>query len=407
MALARSLTPPVVLPAQRFREELRGRLVFEAAARDVASAAPVARVGPRAVRSIGSSRVRLVAAGTAMSLAVSAGAVVASTSALPGDPLYGLKRQVEGVELALSMSDLGRGRDLLQQAETRLTEAEQLARSDRPATQREQVLGTVFASWADAMTTAQSTLFESYEETGDDEPMVALAESATEQAARLRALRGEVPPSLRESVDAAVTLLTSLRYESAALIAVGRGSNSLDLAVGQALASGDGWAVSRLVERLPPSAPSGGSAAAGGGGAGGDGEASGVLVSSPLDGASGEGSGLTDTSATGSTGTSPMPSPGAATGSVVGSTTAPAAPPTAESPSPAAQTSVSLPSVSLSPTTTTLPTSSTSPLPEPTLTSGTSPLPEPTLTSATSIPLPSQTLLPTACVPVPPLTTCP
>ena len=52
---------------------------------------------------------------------------MASTRALPGDALYGLKRQIENVQLALARGDLESGRELLQQADARLGEAERLA----------------------------------------------------------------------------------------------------------------------------------------------------------------------------------------------------------------------------------------------------------------------------------------
>ena len=51
---------------------------------------------------------------------------MASTRALPGDSLYGLKRQIENVQLDLARGDLSNGRELLQQADARLSEAEAL-----------------------------------------------------------------------------------------------------------------------------------------------------------------------------------------------------------------------------------------------------------------------------------------
>ena len=67
-----------------------------------------------------------VAAVAVASVVAGVGAAMASTRALPGDSLYGLKRQIENVQLDLARGDLGHGRELLQQADARLSEAEAL-----------------------------------------------------------------------------------------------------------------------------------------------------------------------------------------------------------------------------------------------------------------------------------------
>ncbi|WP_329581060.1 DUF5667 domain-containing protein [Kitasatospora sp. NBC_01250] len=55
-----------------------------------------------------------------------AGVAAASSGALPGDPLYGMKRGLEGLRLDLAGSDAERGALLLDQASTRLAEARSL-----------------------------------------------------------------------------------------------------------------------------------------------------------------------------------------------------------------------------------------------------------------------------------------
>ncbi|MFE0460555.1 DUF5667 domain-containing protein [Kitasatospora sp. NPDC058965] len=55
-----------------------------------------------------------------------AGVAAASSGALPGDPLYGMKRGLEGLRLDLADSDAERGSLLLDQATTRLAEARSL-----------------------------------------------------------------------------------------------------------------------------------------------------------------------------------------------------------------------------------------------------------------------------------------
>jgi Domain of unknown function (DUF5667)/Domain of unknown function (DUF5666) len=62
---------------------------------------------------------------------VSAGAVAASGSALPGDPLYGLKRTVENARLALSPDDSSRGALAAQFDQTRVDEVKILVDDKR------------------------------------------------------------------------------------------------------------------------------------------------------------------------------------------------------------------------------------------------------------------------------------
>lgn len=79
------------------------------------------RPGPRWGR-------RLAYGGLAAGVAVGAlgGVAAASSSALPGDSLYGMKRGLENWQLDFAGSDATRGRLLLDQASNRMSEAQQL-----------------------------------------------------------------------------------------------------------------------------------------------------------------------------------------------------------------------------------------------------------------------------------------
>jgi hypothetical protein len=82
-----------------------------------------ARQGPPARRPTRSGRRRRrLAAGTLVVATLSAGTVAASAGALPGDPLYGLKRQVQNVEVALARGDEDRGQQHLRLARSRVRE---------------------------------------------------------------------------------------------------------------------------------------------------------------------------------------------------------------------------------------------------------------------------------------------
>lgn len=61
------------------------------------------------------------------------GLVAASAQSLPGDPLYGVKREVERVQLALTLDPAANARLRLELANRRLAEAEQLSAQGRVA----------------------------------------------------------------------------------------------------------------------------------------------------------------------------------------------------------------------------------------------------------------------------------
>jgi Domain of unknown function (DUF5667) len=124
-------------PGEEFRAGLRARLMAAAEPEDVgpgAVAPPPGRGAPLVARRIPLVRRRAsfvtsrrtggallvgLAAGTFALSGVSA----VSGDALPGDPLYGVKRSTENARLALAGSDASRGELYLQFARTRLHEA--------------------------------------------------------------------------------------------------------------------------------------------------------------------------------------------------------------------------------------------------------------------------------------------
>jgi hypothetical protein len=117
-------------PRPEFREALRDRLVEEAAlVRGTRSVGGAPVPGQRRQRPAGDGRRRVrrvVAAAVAVSLLGGTGAALASSTALPGQTLYPLKRGVEDVRLAVAGSDAARGATELDLARTRLDEAERL-----------------------------------------------------------------------------------------------------------------------------------------------------------------------------------------------------------------------------------------------------------------------------------------
>jgi hypothetical protein len=373
VVLARHLMPVDRAPTPAFRAALREQLVAEAAAR--ATAMPAQRVPepqetprrrPRLAQAVASVAIASVVAG--------AGAAVASSRALPGDALYGLKRQIENVQLALAGSDLDRGRELLEQADSRLGEAERLAASqDRSEPGTRAAVATALTEMRAATEAGASALTESYQETGDEEPLLILDRFVTEQRQRLKDLYDLLDPSLRARVAAFVDELERVAGTARAVL------SSAPVVRSAGRAAGDGWAVSRITDHTTALAAgevtdlagaglgsagegvaaAGGSTGGGDPGGGGDGNLVDDLVGGVTGGSpSGGGSPLPSL---------PVPLPTSTDGPLPGTVTSP------------------LPDI-------------TSPLPDVSL-----PVPEPSApVPSLPVPLPSVS----ACVPVPPLTTC-
>jgi hypothetical protein len=375
VVLARSLAPADRVPSDEFRAALRERLVAEAAARPLAVPAPrAAETAPAPTR----IRVRQAVAALAIaSVVAGAGAAAASTRALPGDALYGLKRQIENVQLALAGSDLERGRELLEQADNRLSEAERLAASEQvsqPGTRH--ALSTVLEEMRVATEAGSVALTEAYEETGDEEPMLLLDRFVTDQRERLEDLYALLGPSLRARIAALVDDLERVGATARAVVS----------ATSAAAPVGDGWAVSRLDDRV-----SGAPGDLAGAPAGGDpvGAVGGAAGTGPGTGAAGGDGGLLGDLVGDVTGGVSAPSPGSSAGPGAGGGGGPGG------------GSSTLPSLPAPP----LPTASAPPLP----TASAPPLPTLSPPPAPSVPLPSppQVSQPQPSpVCLPPLTNC-
>lgn len=101
---------------------------------------PLGKLRPRSRLSKG-----LAAGGLGVSVAAGAfgGVAAASSDALPGDSLYGLKRGIEDFQLSMADDGSDRGRLYLDQASTRLAEARRLMERDRGGSLDHEALGEV------------------------------------------------------------------------------------------------------------------------------------------------------------------------------------------------------------------------------------------------------------------------
>ena len=376
VSLARALSPAAHRPEPTFRTALRAQLVAEAAARVPALPAPRA---PEKVRPSAPRWRHAVAALAVTSAVTGVGTAAASSQALPGDTLYGLKLRIEAIQLSLADSDLERGKELLQQAEARLGEAEQLASagtisSTNAATRAE--LANTLTTMDLVATAGAAALVESYDQTGDPESMLLLARFVDRQQLRLQALSVGLDPGLRASAQRALDTLALVENATRAVLSpTARETNEASGLPG--LARADDWAVSRGA--LPPSAATG---------SGSVGGATSTNVTNGTNGMGGiDGMVNTDAAPSGSDG------PADATGATAG----------------AAGTGSSIPSVTSTPALTVTAT----PVPDPAVPvpsvaappapTATSPVPDPTTSLLPSATAPAPTL---TCVAVLPLTTC-
>lgn len=242
-ALVTSLRPAPLDVDAGFKASLRAQLVSEATRRASAEPRKAAVGRPEVPAARGSRRLRqAVATGVAVGVLGSAGAAVASTRALPGDPLYGLKRGIENVRLSLAGSDLSRGRDLLDQASHRLSEAEALAASSDARTPAvEARTGRALTEMDTAVLAGADALAQSYRRTGGTEPMRVLSSSAVDQQERLRDLIPLLDPSLRGRATDIADLLAVLQSQALAVTATSDAAAVSGAGHRTLLANDDGW----------------------------------------------------------------------------------------------------------------------------------------------------------------------
>jgi hypothetical protein len=216
-------------PARTARLDVVGD---DAAQSDADSDDPAPRhTNPAAGRHAGAPRRpwakrRLVIAGSSVGvLLVGAGGIaIASTNAMPGDPLYGIKRTVEQVQLDLSTSPTDRGVRYLDQARTRLGEIDWLLNqpdAGTPGSVTQQRLASTLHDLSNDVTNGCDTLLDRVTAHDDQRAARDLAAflnaeqqpiTALEQrlAPPLRALPAPILAAMRRAATQLATLLPSV-----------------------------------------------------------------------------------------------------------------------------------------------------------------------------------------------------
>jgi len=201
-----------VSPRDEFAADLRSRLMLEA--ETALTPAPANLLLP--ARQRGTRERRMVAAASAFVLIGGTTTMAAAAqSALPGEALYPIKRGIEQAEVRLSISDAGKGRDLLNQASGRLVEIEGLLASDSIQS-LPRVPETLEAFGASA-SEGSSLLFGAYRETGDADTIVSVRTFTTEGIATLEGLADDVPAEAQGALADAALLLRDIDAEATAL----------------------------------------------------------------------------------------------------------------------------------------------------------------------------------------------
>ncbi|MEV6605028.1 DUF5667 domain-containing protein [Kutzneria sp. NPDC051319] len=200
-----------VAPTPRERERMRLRVLAEFKAMDFESPpAPVRDLA--AARSTAPGRL-MVALAAALCLILSLGAMslLLSRDALPGDPLYAIKRSAESASFGLAFDDAAKARKHLEFATARIDEMEGMAA--RGATP----IGSYLTALTDFDTDAAagSRLLTVLSTNGDGSGLTYLRDWATSQSQRLKTLR----PSLPERADTSADLLAAITERANALIA--------------------------------------------------------------------------------------------------------------------------------------------------------------------------------------------
>jgi hypothetical protein len=216
--LLRAQETPVA--RQEFVADLRSRLLVAAETLLSPTAAPVETTRPRQTNVVTLSpatrrhnRRLAVAAAAFVVVGGTAGVAAAAENALPGDPLYPIKRGIESAQVSFKTSDAAKGHDLIKQAGTRLDEIDGLMGSGNSSDQ----IAHTLSSFEHSATSGADLLFVSYQRDGDVGDLTALRGAFSEQLAQLKQLAAEAPASAQADFASAAALLADLDQQARVL----------------------------------------------------------------------------------------------------------------------------------------------------------------------------------------------
>ena len=203
----RAVPPATARP--EFVASLRERLMAEADTALVRQPPAPSRLAMPASSRTRQRRIGALLGGVAL-VGSAATMAVAAQTALPGESLYGVKRGIESAQVRLATDDADRGRTLLAQAGTRLTELEELAAGDAG---RDELVPDTLDSFTRQSSDGVRSLLASYEATGSESDAQAARDFTATSMDRLERLQGELPESARDDLLAAGRTLADLDLE--------------------------------------------------------------------------------------------------------------------------------------------------------------------------------------------------
>ncbi|PWI45584.1 DUF5667 domain-containing protein [Streptomyces sp. ICBB 8177] len=165
---------------------------------------------------------RLAAGGLAVGVTAGAftGVAAASTNALPGDTLYGLKRGMEDLRLGMAGDDAARGQVLLDMASTRMQEARRLMERGRSgpldAESVREVRGALLGMHNEAAEGHQ-LLSAAYKRDGSLAPIEALNAFQQQHGVAWDQMRKHLPSQLTGVGDQVTSVFTAIQREVAPL----------------------------------------------------------------------------------------------------------------------------------------------------------------------------------------------
>lgn len=196
-------------PTRPGRRSGRHQMPSRPAARGKGARGPGARGLRRRAAVVGTAAAVLMVALTGLG-------VFASRDALPGDSLYEIKRIAESAGLALTFDDEAKARRHLELAAVRLNEMEQLLIREQAAGADPQLFRSVIREF-DLAASQGSRMLLGDEAREEPAELGDLRSWATEQAARLAALRSALPVPVVSDADGSIALLDRLLGRTEAL----------------------------------------------------------------------------------------------------------------------------------------------------------------------------------------------
>ncbi|MEW2519991.1 DUF5667 domain-containing protein [Actinacidiphila alni] len=168
---------------------------------------------------------RLAVGGLSVGVAAGAfgGVAAASTNALPGDTLYGLKRGMEDLKLDMAGSDASRGKVYLDMAATRMQEARRLMDRGRGGQLDDESVGEVrkaLSGMHQEASEGHRLLSAAYAKDGSLRPMEVLNTFAAAHRQGWTDLRGKLPSQLTDVSDQVSSVFDAIDHDVAPLESV-------------------------------------------------------------------------------------------------------------------------------------------------------------------------------------------